>query len=102
MLTNDFLGDNVARLGFGAMRLPVIDSDASNIDQVTLDAMVDTAIKAGVNYFDTAYPYHGGMSETRLAARLRVIRATATSSLPSIRATRSQTLMIPLRSSKSS
>lgn len=40
MLTNDFLGDNVARLGFGAMRLPVIDSDASNIDQVTLDAMV--------------------------------------------------------------
>lgn len=66
MLTNDFLGDNVARLGFGAMRLPVIDSDASNIDQVTLDAMVDTAIKAGVNYFDTAYPYHGGMSEIAL------------------------------------
>ena len=70
MLTNDFLGDNVARLGFGAMRLPVIDSDASNIDQVTLDAMVDTAIKAGVNYFDTAYPYHGGMSEIALGRSL--------------------------------
>ena len=62
MLTNDFLGDNIARLGFGAMRLPIIDGDASNVDQATLDAMVDTAIKSGVNYFDTAYPYHGGMS----------------------------------------
>lgn len=70
MLTNDFLGDTVARLGFGAMRLPVIDGDASNIDQATVDAMVDTAIAAGVNYFDTAYPYHGGMSEIVLGKSL--------------------------------
>lgn len=70
MFTNDFLGDNIARLGFGAMRLPIIDGDASNVDQATLDAMVDTAIKAGVNYFDTAYPYHGGMSEIALGRSL--------------------------------
>lgn len=70
MLTNDFLGDNIARLGFGAMRLPVIGGDASNVDQTTLDAMVNTAIKAGVNYFDTAYPYHGGMSEIALGRSL--------------------------------
>ena len=70
MLTNDFLGDNIARLGFGAMRLPIVDGDASNVDQATLDAMVDTAIKAGVNYFDTAYPYHGGMSEIALGRSL--------------------------------
>lgn len=70
MLTNDFLGDNIARLGFGAMRLPIIDGDASNVDQATLDAMVDTAIKAAVNYFDTAYPYHGGMSEIALGRSL--------------------------------
>ena len=70
MLTNDFLGDNIARLGFGAMRLPIIDGDDSNVDQATLDAMVDTAIKAGVNYFDTAYPYHGGMSEIALGRSL--------------------------------
>ena len=70
MLTNVFLGDNIARLGFGAMRLPIIDGDASNVDQATLDAMVDTAIKAGVNYFDTAYPYHGGMSEIALGRSL--------------------------------
>ena len=70
MLTNDFLGDNIARLGFGAMRLPIIDGDASNVDQATLDAMVDTAIKEGINYFDTAYPYHGGMSEIALGRSL--------------------------------
>lgn len=70
MLTNDFLGDNIARLGFGAMRLPIIDGDASNVDQATLDAMVDTAIKAGINYFDTAYPYHGGMSKIALGRSL--------------------------------
>ena len=52
------------------MRLPIIDGDAPNVDQATLDAMVDTAIKAGVNYFDTAYPYHGGMSEIALGRSL--------------------------------
>lgn len=70
MLTNDFLGDNISRLGFGAMRLPVIDGDASNIDQAALDAMVDAAMAAGVNYYDTAYPYHGGMSEIALGRSL--------------------------------
>ncbi len=70
MLSNDFLGDGIARLGFGAMRLPVIDGDAANIDQAQLDAMVDAALSAGVNYFDTAYPYHGGASEIALGASL--------------------------------
>ena len=56
MLTNDFLGDNIARLGFGAMRLPIIDGDASNVDQATLDARVHTANKEGFKYYDTAYP----------------------------------------------
>ncbi len=70
MLTNAFLGDEVARLGFGAMRLPVIDGDASNIDQAQTDEMIDAAIAAGVNYFDTAYPYHGGLSEIVLGKSL--------------------------------
>lgn len=70
MLTNDFLGDEVARLGFGAMRLPVVDGDASHVDQAQVDAMVDAALAAGVNYFDTAYPYHGGRSEIALGELL--------------------------------
>lgn len=70
VLANGFLGDEVARLGFGAMRLPVVDGDSSKIDRCQVDAMVDAAIEAGVNYFDTAYPYHGGMSEIVLGASL--------------------------------
>ena len=44
MLTNDLLGDQVSRLGFGAMRLPVIDGDQAHINQAQVDAMVDAAI----------------------------------------------------------
>lgn len=70
MLANDFLGDEIARLGFGSMRLPVIGDDQACIDQAQLDAMVDAAIAAGVNYFDTAYPYHGNRSEIALGRSL--------------------------------
>lgn len=63
MLTNDFKGLELSRLGFGTMRLPVRDGNASDIDEKQVDEMVDYAIANGINYFDTAYPYHGGMSE---------------------------------------
>lgn len=70
MISNDFLGDTVGRLGFGAMRMPVIDGDQSKIDQEQLNEIVDTALAAGVNYFDTAYPYHENMSEIALGKAL--------------------------------
>ncbi len=54
------LGIETSLLGFGCMRLPVKDG---KIDRERTAAMIDTAYKAGVNYFDTAYPYHGGESE---------------------------------------
>lgn len=47
-------------LGFGCMRLPEVDG---HIDEELAMQMFDEAIKAGVNYFDTAYMYHGGASE---------------------------------------
>ncbi len=50
----------VSLLGFGCMRLPLKDGE---VDILKTKEMLDYAYKNGVNYFDTAYPYHGGKSE---------------------------------------
>lgn len=60
MRKSDKLGIETSILGFGCMRLPVKDG---KIDRERTADMFDTAIKAGVNYFDTAFPYHNGESE---------------------------------------
>ena len=54
----------------GAMRLPVIDGDDSRIDEAKTFRMVDQAMAAGVNYYDTAWGYHGGQSEIVLGRAL--------------------------------
>lgn len=54
----------VSLLGLGCMRLPLTDpADATSIDEAKAQAIVDYAYAHGVNYFDTAYPYHGRASE---------------------------------------
>jgi predicted aldo/keto reductase-like oxidoreductase len=58
----------VSPLGFGAMRLPQIDGKP---DLPAVQEMVDFAIAAGVNYFDTAWVYHDGLSESVLGQALR-------------------------------
>ena len=57
----DKLGIETSLLGFGCMRFP-LDADGK-IDEQLSEEMLDLAMKSGVNYYDTAYPYHGGDSE---------------------------------------
>ena len=55
------------KLGFGLMRLPLVNpDDQTSIDIEQFKAMVDEYMERGFTYFDTAYPYHGGASETAL------------------------------------
>lgn len=56
------LGAETSLLGFGCMRFPT--GADGKIDQAEAERMLDRAYAAGVNYYDTAYPYHGGESET--------------------------------------
>ena len=63
MIYNTFQEIRLSGLGFGAMRLPVIDGDDSRIDEIAALRMVDTAMENGINYYDTAWGYHGENSE---------------------------------------
>ena len=63
MIYRDFQGMKLSALGFGAMRLPVTDGTDSRIDEAAALRMVDTAMEKGINYYDTAWGYHGGNSE---------------------------------------
>ena len=63
MIYRDFQGMKLSALGFGAMRLPVLGGDDNRIDEAAALRMVDTAMKNGINYYDTAWGYHGGNSE---------------------------------------
>ncbi len=54
---------DVSLLGYGGMRFPTIDGQDAQINEAAATALIDRALACGINYFDTAYMYHGGKSE---------------------------------------
>ncbi len=70
MIYSDFQDIRLSMLGFGAMRLPVIGGDDSVIDEPAAMRMVDRAMRGGINYYDTAWGYHGENSETLMGKAL--------------------------------
>lgn len=72
--TDPHTGRKVSLLGYGLMRLPVKEGANPNSDEVDQDMvnkLVDYAMAHGINYFDTAHPYHKGMSQIAIGKALK-------------------------------
>lgn len=64
MIYKQFQNIKLSALGFGCMRLPVKNGVYADIDEQAAAEMIEAAMKNGVNYYDTAWGYHDGNSET--------------------------------------
>ena len=63
MLYRQFRDKRLSQLGLGNMRLPKLEGKGEAIDEGKARELVEEAHASGINYFDTAYRYHGGESE---------------------------------------
>lgn len=71
MIYKSFQDISLSRLGMGNMRLPIQnDVEGKPIDREKAREIIDLAMKSGINYYDTAYMYHGGESEKFLGDEL--------------------------------
>ncbi len=61
----------VSALGFGTLRLPLLDNDPAHVDESEVIQMIHYAIDHGVNYIDTGYLYHQGSAEIAVGKALR-------------------------------
>lgn len=64
-------GEKISILGFGCMRFPILNGNYSTVDLEKTVPLIRTAIDNGVNYLDTAYPYHNGQSEIAISEALK-------------------------------
>lgn len=71
MIYKEFKDIQLSNLGLGCMRLPVVDGNGAVIDEIATAEMVAYAMENGVNYYDTAWGYHGGNSETVMGKLLK-------------------------------
>ncbi|MBR3599585.1 MAG: aldo/keto reductase [Lachnospiraceae bacterium] len=71
MIYNNFQGIKLSALGLGCMRLPVQGDDFNQIDVEATREMIAYAFEKGINYFDTAWGYHDGNSETVIGEILK-------------------------------
>ena len=63
MIYNKFQDKELSALAYGCMRFPVLNEKDDQIDEKAAFELIDYALANGVNYFDTAWGYHGGKSE---------------------------------------
>lgn len=70
MIYKEFQDIKLSALGMGCMRLPVIGGDDARVDEAAVAEMVDRAMAQGVDYYDTAWGYHSGHSETAVGKAL--------------------------------
>ena len=63
MVYKNYKGLKLSAIGMGNMRLPVMNGNDSEIDVKAAGEMIKYCMDSGVNYYDTAYGYHGGKSE---------------------------------------
>ncbi len=70
MIYREFQDLKLSALGLGAMRLPTVGGNDAIIDQAATTEMVAYAMEHGINYYDTAWGYHDGHSESALGQAL--------------------------------
>jgi predicted aldo/keto reductase-like oxidoreductase len=71
MYYNEISGVKVSALGMGNMRLPTLEGQGEKIDREKAQQIIDYAMSHGINYYDTAYRYHGGESERFIGQALK-------------------------------